>query len=86
MATILNTAPITSKTIDGVEYHTTTRGGVEYCAYFQKTVGKWWVGSRRLALGRFNAGTGKYYDRIEDCKAFAALPALLSMKAAQHAA
>ena len=35
----------------------------------------------RLALGRRNVGGGKYYDRVEDCKAFAALPTLISMGA-----
>jgi predicted MFS family arabinose efflux permease len=34
-----------------------------------------------LALGRGNMGGGKYYDRVEDCKAFAALPTLLTMGA-----
>jgi len=45
------------------------------------SAGRWFVSSRRLALGRGNIGGGKYYDRVEDCKAFAALPALMTMGA-----
>lgn len=77
-----NSHPITRETIDGVTYYTTTRNGAEYCAYLT-TSGAWFVSSRRLALGRFNAGSGKYYPTIDDlaagCKAFAALPFLMSL-------
>ncbi len=77
-----NSHPITRETLDGVTYYTTTRNGVEYCGY-QTTSGSWFVSSRRLALGRFNAGSGKYYETLDDlaagCKAFAALPFFISL-------
>lgn len=75
-----NSTTITKTTEGGVDYFTTTRAGVEYCAYFMASAGRWFVASHRLALGR-HAGGGKYYDRVEDCKAFAALPTLMSMGA-----
>lgn len=81
MAITLNSASITKTVQDGVAYYTTTARGVEYCAYFMASAGRWFVSSRRLALGRGNVGGGKYYDRVEDCKAFAALPALMTMGA-----
>lgn len=77
-----NSQPITRETLDGVTYYGTTRGGVEYCAYLT-TGGAWFVSSRRLALGRFNAGGGKYYNSLDDlaagCKAFVALPLFISL-------
>ena len=76
-----NSAPITKTTEAGVDYFTTTRRGVEYCAYFMASAGRWFVSSRRLALGRGNIGGGKYYDRLEECPAFAALPTLQAMGA-----
>lgn len=76
-----NSTPITKTTEGGVDYFTTTRAGVEYCAYFMASAGRWFVSSRRLALGRGNVGGGKYYDRVEECKPFAALPTLMTMGA-----
>ena len=56
-----NSAPITKTTEGGVDYFTTTRAGVEYCAYFMASAGRRFVSSRRLALGRGNAGGGKRF-------------------------
>ena len=79
----LNSQPITRETLDGVSYFTTTRRGVDYCAYEQKAVGKWFVSSHRTGLGPLHIGGGRYYDSLADlaanCKAFAALPALLPL-------
>lgn len=80
MATTTNSAPIEKSEHGGVAYYTTVARGVEYCASFNETVGKWFVGTRRLALGR-GCGGGKYYDRVEECKAFAALPVLQKLGA-----
>lgn len=46
-------------------YFTAERRGVSYCAS-QKRDGKWEVHSRRLALGRGNVGSWKFYDTVED--------------------
>jgi len=78
---ITNTTPITAEVIDGTKYITTIRGGVAYCAHFSTVMGEWFVSSRRLALGRFNTGGGKYVKNIGDSKPFAALPALINMGA-----
>jgi len=77
----MNSELITKDVINGRDYFTTVRRGVEYCAYFQDVIGEWFVSSRRLGLGRFHVGGGKYLKNVEDCKAFAALPALLKMNA-----
>lgn len=77
----MNSELISKQVIDGTEYFTTVKSGVEYCGYFCKSVGQWFVSTRRLALGRHNSGGGKYFNKIDDCKAFAALPALISMGA-----
>lgn len=73
---------ITSEIIDGTTYYTAIRRGVSYLTY-QTTSGNWFVATKRLALGRFNAGGGKYYDDLAalaaGCKAFADLPALLEV-------
>ena len=71
---------IEKSTIDGQDFYTTVRRGVSYCAYFSKPVGEWFVSSRRLSLGRRNAGGGRYLKAIGDHTAFAELPALLSAK------
>jgi hypothetical protein len=77
-----NTDLITKTLADnGTAFYTTVRRGVEYCAYLSDAAEEWFVSSRRLSLGRWNTGGGKYYANIEDCKAFAALPALLKMGA-----
>lgn len=56
---------------------------MEYTAYFCEAAGQWFVSSHRLALGR-HAGGGRYYPSLEHlaegCKAFAALPVLLSVR------
>lgn len=73
---------ITSEIIDGTTYYTAVRRGVSYLTY-QTTGGNWFVATKRLSLGRFNAGGGKYYDDLAalaaGCKAFADLPALLEV-------
>lgn len=78
MAITVNSAEITKEVIDGVAYYSTVRLGVGYCAYFMASAGAWFVSSKRLSMGRRHIGGGKYYDKIEDCKAFAALPALIA--------
>ena len=76
----MNSELISKQVIEGVEYFSTVRRGVEYCGYFSNVVGQWFVSTRRLALGN-NSGGGKYFKNIEECKAFAALPALISIGA-----
>lgn len=78
MANATNSAVITKEVIEGRTYYTTVRQGVEYCAYFMEAVGKWFVSTRRLALGRGHMGGGRYFEKVEDCKAFAALPVLIA--------
>lgn len=77
MSNAINSAPIIK---DG-DYYTAVRRGVQYCAKFEPSVGQWFVATHRLALGRFNSGGGRYYADISQCKAFAALPALMNMGA-----
>lgn len=77
----MNNSIITAEVINGTAYYTATARGVSYCA--QELAGKWFVGSRRLALGRhFNTGGGKYYETLEavanGCKAFSGLDALVA--------
>lgn len=78
----LNSELITAETIDGITYYSTTRRGVAYTTY-QTKGGDWWVSSRRLALGRSNAGGGRYYTDLaalcDGCKAFAGLSVFISM-------
>ena len=70
---------ITATTIDGMTYYTATRRGVEYTAY-QTKGGEWFVATKRLALGRFNPGGGRYYKTIGELaqavKAFVGLDLL----------
>jgi len=79
----LNSQPITCETLDGVSYYSTTRRGVHYCAYKQHDSDQWWVSTHRIALGSMHIGGGRYYRDLNDlaanCKAFAALPALLPL-------
>lgn len=74
-------AAYSTEVINGTKYVTTTSRGIEYT--LQRLCGKWFVSSRRLALGRGNIGGGKYYatfDEVRDgCKAFAALPMTAAM-------
>lgn len=70
---------ITATKIKETTYYKTTMNGVEYIA---STMGdQWFTQSRRIALGRFNVGTIKYYPSLEalasNCKAFAGLDELL---------
>lgn len=62
----------TRNIINGNLYLTATSRGTEYT--LQRLCGAWFVGTRRLGLGRFNAGGGKHYATLADvaagCKAF----------------
>lgn len=64
----------------GKTYYTAVSRGVQYSA--TQLAGKWFVASRRLALGRSNAGGGKYYDTLADvskgCKALAGIDVLVA--------
>jgi hypothetical protein len=66
---------------NGTMYYTATHRGVEYCAH--ELCGKWFVSSRRLALGPSHIGGGKWYDTAQGvalgCKAFSGLDLLLSI-------
>ena len=57
---------------NGVLYITTAYKGTEYCLH--KFDGAWGVGTRRLALSRYNAGGFKRFATLdalaEGCKAF----------------
>lgn len=79
----LNSHPITCETLDGVSYFSATRRGVHYCACKQHDSDQWWVSTHRIALGSMHIGGGRYYRDLNDlaanCKAFAALPALLPL-------
>jgi len=79
----LNSKGITRVTIDGVSYYTTSRRGVDYCAYKQNDSDQWFVSTHRSGLGPLHIGGGRYYRNLNDlaanCKAFAALPALLPL-------
>lgn len=58
---------------NGNKYTTVVHRGTEYTLMRQG--GAWGVATRRLALGRFNAGGFKYFPTLEavkaGCKAFA---------------
>lgn len=71
---------ITQSTIEGRDYFTTVRNGVEYVA-MRNGGDAWGVATRRLALGRYNTGGFKHFATLEalcaGCKAFAGLDAML---------
>lgn len=71
---------IQQTTLEGRDYFTATRNGVEYVA-MKDCVG-WGVSTRRLALGRFNTGGFKRFDSLADLsanvRAFRGLDALVS--------
>lgn len=63
----------TTRTIhDGKLYITAQHRGTEYC--LMRLGDAWFVGSKRLGLGRYNIGGGKHYETLADvaagCKAF----------------
>ena len=72
---------IQQTTIDGRDYFTTTRNGVEYTA-MRNGDGAWGVATRRLALGRFNAGGFKHFASLAELatkvRAFRGIDALVS--------
>jgi hypothetical protein len=76
---------ISAEVIEGTTYSSATVRGVSSSAYYSAAAGQWWVSSRRLSLGRWNAGGGKWYASLADlaagCKAFAGLDALISAPA-----
>ena len=63
----------TTEVVNGKKYITTVSRGTEYTAC-QSDSGGWYVYTRRIALGRFNAGGVKLFDSIVSlcagCKAF----------------
>lgn len=65
---------------EGRTYYSATFRGVKYTAGM--SCGKWFVASRRLSLGRFNTGGGRYYDTLADvakgCKAFVGIDLLVT--------
>lgn len=71
---------IQQTTIEGRDYFTATRAGVEYTA--MKDCAGWGVASRRLSLGRFNTGSFKRFDSLPELaasvRAFHGLDALVS--------
>ena len=71
------------KVLHAVLHFSTTRRGVHYCAYKQHDSDQWWVSTHRVGLGPLHIGGGRYYRDLNDlaanCKAFAALPALLPL-------
>lgn len=73
---------ITAEEINGTTYYTAVARGTSYCAY-QSASGEWWCSSRRLSLGRWNAGGGKWYATLEalaqGCKAFSGLDVLVAV-------
>ena len=75
---------ITAENIQGVTYYQTESKGIAYTCYFTKQ-GEWCVHSQRLALGRHNTGSYRYYKNIEslasNIKAFKQLPQLLAAPA-----
>lgn len=77
-----NTA-IEQTTIEGRDYYTAVRAGVEYTA--MKDSSGWGVATRRLALGRFNTGGFKRYPSLAElahgCRAFRGLDALVDVQA-----
>ena len=66
---------------DGKKYITTDYRGTEYCLMFGN--GSYGVATRRLALGRFNAGGYKHFATLESvaagCKAFGGMDNLMSL-------
>lgn len=70
---------IQQTTIEGTNYYTTIRAGVEYTA--MKDSAGWGVATRRLALGRFNTGSFKRFDSLSELaskvRAFRGIDALV---------
>lgn len=68
---------------NGKTYYSTTVRGVEYCA--SVLAGQWVVTSRRLALGRGNAGTARFFPTVEvlsgSVKAFSNLDLFINCEA-----
>ena len=65
----------------GTKYITTEYRGTEYCLMFSS--GSYGVATRRLALGRFNAGGYKHFANLEavatGCKAFGGIDNLMAL-------
>lgn len=79
----MTTTAITASVNEGRTYYTATRNGTEY-TLAPAFGGKWFVYSRRLALGRFNTGGGKHYDTLAavsaGCKALAGIDQLVTVQ------
>lgn len=58
--------------IDNKKYFSTTYRGTEYTLY--EMCDSWFVSTKKISLGRLNAGGGKYFKTLADvcknCKAF----------------
>lgn len=74
---------ITQEVVNGRPCYCAVRRGVSYVA--SELGGQWFVSSRRLALGRWNTGGGKYYASLDEvsrgCKAFEGLADLVAAPA-----
>lgn len=73
-------ATIEQQTIEGTTYYTTVSRGTRYSLRHYK--GEWELYSKRLALGRSNVGSFRFYNTLEqieaEVKAFAGIATLLS--------
>ena len=58
---------IQQTTIEGRDYFTAIKAGVEYTA--MKDSAGWGVATRRIALGRFNTGGFKRFNSLADLAA-----------------
>lgn len=65
---------------NGKKYITVVYRGSEYTLY--ELCGDWFVSTRRKALGKSNAGSGKYFKTLDDvsknCKAFGCVENLIN--------
>jgi len=59
---------VTQTDVNGTTYYTTTARGVSYTLR-RKRDGEWELSSRRLALGRQNVGSTKFFATLEELEA-----------------
>lgn len=73
---------------DGIRYYHAERAGVQYMAYWRGD--RWHVHTKRLALGRSNFGSWKFFECVEELaakvKAFAGLDRLIGAEAMEGSA
>ena len=55
---------IETEVIDNVTYYTTVSRGVAYT--FNKEVSGWGLHSHRMALGRFNTGSYRFFNTLQE--------------------